>query len=178
MSRVGKKPIEIPTGVKVEIDEAKIKISGSKGELFQKLHPAIKVNLKENLLIVSRTQESKFHKSLHGLFRALLQNLVKGVTQGFSKELEIVGIGYKAELSGKNLSLVLGFSHPILFSPPPGIKLEVLSPTRIAVSGIDKQLVGEVAAKIRSFRPPEPYKGKGIKYAGEKVRKKAGKTAV
>jgi large subunit ribosomal protein L6 len=177
LSRVGKNPILVPSGVKVEIDNNEVTVSGPKGELKREVHPSLKVETSENRIFVSRSSNSKFHKSLHGLSRALIANMVEGVIHGYKKALEIQGIGYKAELIGKKLNLSLGFSHPILFSPPEGIKIDLQSPSKIMVSGMDKELVGLVAAKIRSFRPPEPYKGKGIRYEGEVVRKKAGKTA-
>ena len=177
MSRVGKNPIPIPSGVKVKIDQNEVTVSGPKGELKREIHPSLKLEASEDKIMVFRSSDSKFHKSLHGLARALIANMVEGVTQGYRKALEMQGIGYKAELMGKKLNLSLGFSHPILFSPPEGIKIDLEGPTKIMVSGTDKELVGLVAAKIRSFRPPEPYKGKGIRYGGEFVRKKAGKTA-
>jgi large subunit ribosomal protein L6 len=177
LSRVGKNPILVPSGVKVKIDNNEITVSGPKGELKREVHPSLKVETSENRILVLRFSNSKFHKSLHGLSRALIANMVEGVIHGFKKALEIQGIGYKAELIGKKLNLSLGLSHPILFSPPEGIKIDLESPSKIVVSGMDKELVGLVAAKIRSFRPPEPYKGKGIRYEGEVVRKKAGKTA-
>ena len=177
MSRVGKKPIPIPSGVKVKIEENEITVNGPKGELRGKLHPSMMVESDQDNLVVKRPSDNKFHKSLHGLTRSLIANMVRGVVSEYEKSLEIQGIGYKAELLGRKLNLSLGFSHPILFSPPEGIKIELGGPNNIKVSGIDKQLVGLVAAKIRSFRPPEPYKGKGIRYKGEIVRKKAGKTA-
>ncbi len=177
MSRIGKNPISVPPGVKVEISGSELKLSGPKGTLNKKLHPLMRISLEEGNIWVKRNSESKLDKSLHGLTRTLVNNMVKGVTQGFDKSLAIVGVGYKAELVGKKLSLSIGYSHPILFKPPEEIKFTVENPTRILVSGVDKELVGQVAAKIRSFRPPEPYKGKGIRYETEVVRKKAGKTA-
>lgn len=177
MSRVGKKPIPIPAGVKVEIKDDHIKVTGPKGELSRSIHPSMVVKQDQDALVVKRPSDSKFHRSLHGLTRSLVVNMVDGVTSEYEKSLEIQGIGYKAELRGKKLRLSLGLSHPVLFSPPEGIKIEVDGPNKMKISGIDKQLVGVVAAKIRSFRPPEPYKGKGIRYEGEMVRKKAGKTA-
>jgi large subunit ribosomal protein L6 len=177
MSRVGKKAIAIPSGVEVKIDQGEIYVSGPKGELKREIHPSLKVEASKDEILVVRSSNSKFHKSLHGLSRALIANMVDGVTTGYRKTLEIQGIGYKAELIGKKLNLSLGFSHPILFSPPEEIKIDLNGPNKIAVSGIDKELVGSVAAKIRSFRPPEPYKGKGVRYEGEFVRKKAGKAA-
>lgn len=152
-------------------------MTGPKGELSQMIHPSMTVELAGNELVVNRPSEAKFHKSLHGLTRSLIANMVIGVTTGYEKSLEIQGVGYKAVLAGKKLNLSLGLSHPVLLSLPEGIKVELNGPSKIKVSGIDKQLVGLVAAKIRSFRPPEPYKGKGIRYEGEIVRKKAGKTA-
>lgn len=177
MSRVGKKPVPIPGEVSAKIEGSRITVTGPKGELSQMIHPSMTVELAGNELVVNRPSEAKFHKSLHGLTRSLIANMVTGVTSGYEKSLEIRGIGYKAVLAGKKLNLSLGLSHPVLLSLPEGIKVELDGPNKIKVSGIDKQLVGLVAAKIRSFRPPEPYKGKGIRYEGEIVRKKAGKTA-
>lgn len=177
MSRIGKKPIPIPKGVNVEKANGVLKVSGPKGELSTKVHPRIEVEITTDSVLVKRKSDSRMDKALHGLWRSLINNMIIGVSQGYSKKLEIVGIGYRAELKGKALVLYLGYSHPIIFIPPDGIKLEVPQPTSIIVSGIDKQLVGQVAAKIRSFRPPEPYKGKGIRYEGEVIRMKAGKAA-
>ena len=177
MSRVGKKPVPIPGEVSAKIEGSRITVTGPKGELSQMIHPSMTVELAGNELLVNRPSETKFHKSLHGLTRSLIANMVIGVTTGYEKSLEIQGVGYKAVLAGKKLNLSLGLSHPVLLSLPEGIKVELNGPNKIKVSGIDKQLVGLVAAKIRSFRPPEPYKGKGIRYEGEIVRKKAGKTA-
>jgi large subunit ribosomal protein L6 len=177
MSRVGRKPVPIPGEVSVKIEGSRITVTGPKGELSQTTHPSMKVELAEGELVVSRPSDIKFHKSLHGLTRSLIANMVTGVTSGYEKSLEIQGIGYKAVLSGKKLQLSLGLSHPVLLSLPDGIGVKLDGPSKIRISGIDKQLVGQVAAKIRSFRPPEPYKGKGIRYEGEMVRKKAGKTA-
>jgi large subunit ribosomal protein L6 len=177
MSRTGKKPIPIPSGVKVDINEKQVTISGPKGELKRKIHPSLTVELDQDKLVVKRPSDSKFHKSLHGVTRSMIANMVIGVTSEYQKSLEIQGIGYKAELQGKKLNLFLGYSHPILFSPPPGLNIQLEGTNRIKVSGVDKELVGLVAAKIRSYRPPEPYKQKGIRYQGEIVRKKAGKTA-
>ncbi len=177
MSRVGKKPVPIPGEVSAKIEGSRITVTGPKGELSQMIHPSMTVELAGNELVVNRPSETKFHKSLHGLTRSLIANMVIGVTTGYEKSLEIQGVGYKAVLAGKKLNLSLGLSHPVLLSLPEGIKVELNGPSKIKVSGIDKQLVGLVAAKIRSFRPPEPYKGKGIRYEGEIVRKKAGKTA-
>lgn len=177
MSRIGKKPITVPQGVTVTINDNEIKVKGPKGELGMNIHPNISVSYKDNVIEVTRPNDQKENRSLHGLTRALIQNMIKGVTEEYKKILDIVGVGYKAELKGNNLLLSMGYSHPIYFIPPAGIKLETPSPTQIVVSGIDKQLVGQVAAKIRSFRKPEPYKGKGIKYSTEIIRRKAGKTA-
>jgi large subunit ribosomal protein L6 len=177
LSRVGKNPITLPPEVKLEIKGDEVAVQGPKGKLSRRLHPSIKLEQKEGKLVLTRPSDSKFHKSLHGLSRALVANMVKGVTQGFQRMLEIQGIGYKAEMKGKDMVLSLGFSHPILFTSPPGIELKLEDPTKIIVSGADKELVGLVAEKIRSFYPPEPYQGKGVRYRGERVRRKAGKTA-
>ena len=177
MSRVGKKPIDITGGVKIQKTAQEVSVKGPKGELSARVHDDIGFEIKDNQVFLTRKSDAKEIRSLHGLWRALMQNMVKGVTEGYARKLELVGVGYKAELKGKKLQVALGFSHPILFSPPDSIKIEVPTPTSIVVSGIDKQLVGQVAAKIRSFRPPEPYKGKGVKYEGEHIRRKAGKAA-
>ena len=177
MSRTGKKPILIPSGVKVEMKDNLVTVTGPKGELKRNIHPSITMELDQDNVVVKRPSDSKFHKSLHGVTRTMIANMVSGVTSEYRKALEIQGIGYKAELLGKKLSLALGYSHPIVFVPPPGLVIQLDGPTKIKVSGVDKELVGLVAAKIRSFRPPEPYKQKGIRYEGEIVRKKAGKTA-
>ena len=177
MSRVGRKPISVPQGVKVQKAGQSITVAGPKGELQALVHPDITVEVKDNIVTVTRATDQKLHRALHGLWRANIQNMVKGVIGGYSKKLELVGVGYRAEMKGKKLQLLLGFSHPILFAPPNGIKVEAPTQTNITISGIDKQLVGQVAAKIRSFRPPEPYKGKGVKYEGEYIRRKAGKAA-
>lgn len=177
MSRIGRKPVPILKGVRVEQSNGTVKVKGPKGELTATVHPDVSVELKENELLVTTSVEDKQHRALHGLWRAVLNNMVRGVAEGYLKRLEIVGVGYRAEMRGPKLQLQLGYSHPILFSPPEGIKIETPAPTNIVVGGIDRQLVGQVAAKIRSFRPPEPYKGKGIKYEGEYIRRKAGKAA-
>lgn len=177
MSRIGKKPIEIPKGVTINLDGHLVKVKGPKGELFRTIHPAIKTEMIEGELVVTRPNDLKETRALHGLTRALIQNMIVGVTESYKKTLDIVGVGYKAELKGKNLLLNIGYSHPIYFVPPEEIKLEVPTPTQIIISGNDKELVGLVAAKIRSFRKPEPYKGKGIKYSDEHIIRKAGKTA-
>lgn len=177
MSRIGKKPIEIPKGVTISQNGNVIKVKGPKGELESNFHSNISVELKENELVVTRPDDSKENKALHGLTRALLQNMVEGVVNAYSKTLDIVGVGYRAELKGKNILLNMGYSHPVYFVPPDGVSLQTPAPTQIVVSGIDKQLVGLVAAKIRAVRKPEPYKGKGIKYSNEQIQRKAGKTA-
>lgn len=176
MSRVGKKPINI-SDVTVKISENTISVKGKLGELHMNVHPSIKLQVNDNELVVLRQNDEKENRALHGLTRALIQNMINGVVSGYSKVLDIVGVGYKAELKGNGILLSVGYSHPIYFEAPAEIKLEVPTPTQIKVSGIDKELVGLVAAKIRSFRPPEPYKGKGIKYSNEVIIRKAGKTA-
>ncbi|MCH8018258.1 50S ribosomal protein L6 [candidate division KSB1 bacterium] len=177
MSRVGKNPIGLPEGVEVKINKGTVEVTGPKGNLSGEVNQDIKLDIKDGQLTVSRPNDSKYYKSLHGLYRSLLNNMVEGVTKGFEKKLEIVGVGYKAEMSKGRLNLQLGYSHSIVFLPPEGVEVVVADPTNISVRGIDKHLVGQVAAKIRSFRPPEPYKGKGIKYVDEYIRRKAGKTA-
>ena len=177
MSRVGRKPISIVKGVTVSQKDGKVVVKGPKGELSATVHPEITVEIKPTEVHVSRHADDGAHRALHGLWRALIQNMINGVTQGYSQKLEIVGVGYRAEMKGKKLQLMLGYSHPILFGPPDGVNIEAPTQTSVLVTGIDKQLVGLVAAKIRSFRPPEPYKGKGVKYEGEYIRRKAGKAA-
>ncbi|MEX1140539.1 MAG: 50S ribosomal protein L6 [Bacteroidota bacterium] len=177
MSRVGRKPIQIPKGVTVAFKDGIVNVKGPHGELSANVHKNIMVEVKDSDVILARKNDEKQNRALHGLWRALAQNMVAGVSTGFSKKLEIVGVGYRAEMKGKKLQLLLGFSHPILFAPPEGIKIETPTQTTITISGIDKQLVGLVASKVRSFRPPEPYKGKGVKYEGEYIRRKAGKAA-
>jgi large subunit ribosomal protein L6 len=177
MSRIGKKPIPLNKGIKISKSGNEYEVSGPKGKLSVKVDGDIDVNFNANEITVTRKNELKKNKALHGLYRALLQNMVSGVTEGFSKKLELQGIGYRAEMKGKSLVLQLGYSHPIVFNPPVEINIEVPATNSIIISGIDKQLVGLIAAKIRTFRPPEPYKGKGIRYEKEVVRRKAGKTA-
>lgn len=177
MSRVGRKPITIPKGVSVTKSENVIKVKGPKGELQTAVHNNMRVEIKDGELTVQRPDDLKLNKSLHGLTRALIQNMINGVTQPYQKTLDIVGVGYKAEQKGENVLINIGYSHPIFFMPPSGITLQVPTPNQIVVSGIDKQLVGMISAKIRSFRKPEPYKGKGIKYSDEQIVRKAGKTA-
>ncbi len=176
MSRIGRTPITIPAGVTVKVAEDNlVSVKGPKGELSRKINQDMKVTVEGNTVTVERPSDDKTHRSLHGLSRTLINNMVVGVTEGFSKNLEINGVGYRAQKQGKNLNLSLGFSHPVVVEPPAGISFEVPSANAITVSGIDKELVGAVAAKIRSYREPEPYKGKGIKYAGEHIRRKEGK---
>ena len=175
MSRIGRLPIAVPSGVDVTIDGRQLTVKGPKGTLSRELHPDMTVSRDEGNLVVTRPTEQKTHKQLHGLTRTLVNNMVVGVTDGYRKGLEITGVGYRAALNGKKLTLNLGYSHPIEIDPPEGISFEVENPTRLAVLGIDKELVGQIAAQVRSTRKPEPYKGKGVRYAGEKIRRKAGK---
>ena len=177
MSRIGRKPIEIPKGVTVTVKDRMVTVKGPKGELIEKMHPDITADVKDQQVSVTRKGEDGKVRALHGLWRALIQNMITGVTLGYSRKLEIVGVGYRAEMKGTRLNLQLGYSHPILFAAPEGIKIEAPTQTSIIISGVHKQLVGLVAAKIRSLRPPEPYKGKGVKYEGEYIRRKAGKAA-
>jgi len=175
MSRIGRLPITVPSGVDVTIDGRNVTVTGPKGTLSRSLHPDITVSREDGMLVVTRPTEQKTHKQLHGLTRTLVNNMVVGVTDGYRKGLEITGVGYRATLNGKKLTLNLGYSHPIEIDPPDGISFEVENPTRLAVVGIDKELVGQIAAKVRATRKPEPYKGKGVRYAGEYIRRKAGK---
>ncbi len=177
MSRVGKAPIPIPQGVEININDGVISAKGPKGELFVNVSTELEYSLENSEITVTRPSDSKEHRSIHGLFRSLVANIVDGVSKGFEKKLEIVGVGYRAEMKGNKLLLNVGFSHPIIVLPPEGIEFSVEGNNQFTVKGIDKQLVGQMSAKIRSLRPPEPYKGKGIRYAGEQVRRKAGKTA-
>lgn len=176
MSRIGNKPIAIPQGVDVKLDGHTLTVKGPKGTLTRTLSNEMNIAMENGEITVSRPSEVKKHKSLHGLTRTLIFNMIEGVTTGYSKSLEIVGVGYRAQMKGKNLNLTLGFSHPVEIEPPAGISFETPAPTKIVVSGIDKEVVGQVAAEIRGWRKPEPYKGKGIRYEGEYVRRKAGKT--
>ena len=176
MSRIGRLPIQIPDKVSVEVQDQAVTVKGPKGTLSMSAHPAINVQVKDQQVLCARPSDEKFHKALHGLTRSLIANMVEGVTKGFERKLELVGVGYRASLLGKNVNIALGYSHPILYPVPAGIKIDIKDQTQLTVSGIDKQLVGAVAAKLRSFRPPEPYKGKGVKYAEERIRRKAGKT--
>ncbi len=175
MSRIGRLPIAIPATVDVTIDGRNVTVSGPKGTLSRSLHPDITVSRENGSLVVTRPTEQKTHKQLHGLTRTLVSNMVVGVTDGYRKGLEITGVGYRAALSGRKLTLNLGYSHPIEIDPPEGISFELENPTRLAVVGIDKELVGQIAARVRSTRKPEPYKGKGVRYAGDQIRRKAGK---
>jgi large subunit ribosomal protein L6 len=177
MSRIGNKPVEIPKGVDVSLKGTAIQVKGPKGTLSRDLHPEMKVKLEDGVVTVARPTEAQRHKALHGLTRSLVANMVEGVTDGFSKKLEIQGVGYRVQKKGKGLTFHLGFSHPVDYAAPQGIELDAPTQTEVVVSGPDKQLVGQVAAEIRAIRPPEPYKGKGVRYAGEQVRRKAGKTA-
>jgi large subunit ribosomal protein L6 len=176
MSRIGRSPITIPAGVDVDIDGPTVTVKGPKGELSRTLPGAIRARIDEGTLLVERPNDERQQRSLHGLSRTLVNNMVVGVTAGFRKELEIVGVGYRAELQPQGLRLALGYSHPVFVQAPEGIAFEVPVPTRVVVTGIDKEQVGQVAANIRSIRKPEPYKGKGVRYAGEKIIRKAGKT--
>ncbi len=175
MSRIGKLPVAIPAGVKVSLDGNTMTVVGPKGTLSQDLHERMTIAVETDQINVTRPTDSKQDGALHGLTRALINNMVVGVTTGFQKDLEINGVGYRAEISGKKLTLSLGYSHPVVYELPEGITAEVEKQTKISIKGIDKQLVGSAAAKIRSFRKPEPYKGKGIKYADEQIVRKAGK---
>lgn len=177
MSRIGKMPVEVPKGVDVKYAGGTLTVKGSKGQLTLDPHPEMKVTVDGTEIRVERPSDEKEHRSLHGLTRSLIANMVEGVTKGFSKTLEIIGVGYRADLKGKGITLALGFSHTIEYTPADGVTIECPNQTTMIVSGADKQKVGQVAAEIRSFRPPEPYKGKGIRYKGEHVRRKAGKTA-
>jgi large subunit ribosomal protein L6 len=177
VSRIGKKIVIIPNGVTVTLKDGIFKAKGPKGELEMKVHPAMTVNIVNEELTVVRPDDTKQNKALHGLTRALIQNIIDGITVGYSKTLDFVGVGYRTEMKGQNILINIGFSHPIYFLPPEGITFATPVPTQIVISGTDKQLVGLVAAKIRSIRPPEPYKGKGIKYSDEQIIRKAGKTA-
>ncbi len=177
MSRIGKLPVRIPSGVSVHIDSGNVvTVKGPKGELKAELHPEMILEQTADEVLVKRPSDDKRHRELHGLTRSLLANMVHGVTQGYEKALEIKGVGYRAALQGKNLVLNIGYSHPVELTPPPGVEVEVPAPTKIVVKGIDKQVVGEFAARIRAVRKPEPYLGKGIKYVDEVIRRKAGKS--
>ena len=175
MSRIGKKVVVIPKEVKIEVREGIVFVEGPKGKLNRKLSERVSVEIKDGQLLVKRVSDTKIDKSMHGLFRALIVNMIKGVTEGYLKELEIQGVGFKAAVAGDKLNMSLGFSHPVNFTIPAGIKIETPKPTQLVIRGIDKELIGEVATEIRSIYPPEPYKGKGIRFVGEHVKKKVGK---
>jgi large subunit ribosomal protein L6 len=175
MSRIGKRPIPVPNGVTVNVDGSAITVKGPKGELSRKLHPEMQVQLENGTVTVNRPSDEERHRALHGLTRSLIANMVEGVTQGYKKQLEITGVGYKAEVKPFGLQLALGYSHPVEYRAPAGIKLTAPQPTAVVIEGADKEKVGQVAAEIRALRKPEPYKGKGVKYQGEQVRRKAGK---
>jgi large subunit ribosomal protein L6 len=177
MSRIGNKPIEIPAGVTVDVGPGRVTVNGPKGELSQVIDRAMEVKVEDGIVTVSRPTDRGEHRALHGLTRSLIQNMVTGVTDGYEKRLQITGVGYRARAAGKGLELSLGFSHPVSVDAPEGIDFEVPQPTEIVVRGIDKQQVGEIAAQIRRHRPPEPYKGKGVRYADEQIRRKVGKRA-
>jgi large subunit ribosomal protein L6 len=175
VSRIGKKPISLPAGVKVTVDGNIVTVQGPKGTLAQTLPEGITITEEDNQVVVQRANDNKQQRAFHGLSRALIANMVEGVTNGFEKKLELVGVGYRAQMQGKKLVISIGFSHPVEIDAPEGIEFEVPAPTRITIKGIDKQLVGNTAAHIRAIRKPEPYKGKGIKYENEHIRRKAGK---
>lgn len=177
MSRVGRKILEIPAGVTVTVNGTELFVKGPKGELRQNVHPDMKININENILTVERPSDDKNHRALHGTTRAIIGNMVEGVTKGYERSLDLVGVGYRAQKQGNKLVLAVGYSHPVEIVPEPGIELEVPAQTKIIVKGINKERVGAVAANIRAVRPPEPYKGKGIRYTDEVVRRKEGKTA-
>jgi large subunit ribosomal protein L6 len=177
MSRIGRQPVTIPDGVSVDVKPDAVTVKGPKGELSQHVSREMKVSVDDGTLTVERPTDRGEHRALHGLTRSLIANMVEGVTDGFERRLEIQGVGYRAQLKGKALELALGYSHPVSMPAPEGIEFEVPQPTEVVVRGIDKQLVGETAARVRKSRPPEPYKGKGIRYAGEQVTRKVGKRA-
>jgi large subunit ribosomal protein L6 len=178
MSRIGRRAIKVPAGVSVTVERSRVKIKGPRGEIEREFHPAMAIVHESGEIRVRRPSDRRDHRSLHGLTGALLANMVAGVVKGFEKKLEIVGVGYRAEPAGKALRFHLGLSHPVIYQPPEGVSLAAESPTLVKVWGVDKEKVGQAAAEIRSLRPPEPYKGKGIKYQGEQIRRKAGKTAI
>lgn len=176
MSRIGKKPIEIPSGVEINIDGTLVSVKGPKGQLTKTFHKEVILRKEDNQLVVERPSDNKLHRSLHGTTRSIISNMVEGVTKGYEKTLELVGVGYRAAKSGNKVTLSVGYSHPVEFVPEEGIELDVPAQNKVVVKGIDKERVGAVAAKIRSIREPEPYKGKGIKYENERIRRKEGKT--
>ncbi|HCP06981.1 MAG: 50S ribosomal protein L6 [Synergistales bacterium 58_81] len=175
MSRIGRKLIDIPSGVSLSVDGGKVKVKGPKGELSVDLVPGIDISVEDSAIKVTRQSDDKKTRAYHGMMRALVNNLVQGVSSGFERQLEIVGVGWRAQMQGKTLVMNLGFSHPVEYTPPEGVEITTDGPTKITVKGIDKQAVGHTAAVIRGFRPPEPYKGKGIRYVGEHIIRKAGK---
>ena len=177
MSRIGNKPVEVPAGVTISITPGNVSVNGPKGELHQHVNPDMEIKQEESTLTVARPTNRSEHRALHGLTRSLIANMIEGVTNGYEKRLLITGVGYRAKQQGKGLELSLGFSHPVNFVAPEGIEFELPQPTEIVIRGIDKQLVGETAARIRRYRPPEPYKGKGVRYSDEHVRRKVGKRA-
>jgi large subunit ribosomal protein L6 len=177
MSRIGKEPVRIPDGVQVSLHEGLLTVTGPRGTLTRQVHPDITVSIGDGEVRVTRSDDEREHRALHGLYRSLIANMVTGVTEGYRRNLEIVGVGYRAAATGSGITLQVGYSHPVEIQAPEGITFDVASPTRLSVSGADKQLVGQVAADIRAVRRPEPYKGKGIRYAGEQVRRKSGKAA-
>jgi large subunit ribosomal protein L6 len=177
MSRIGRLPIDVPASVDVKVDPGLVTVKGPKGELSQRISSDLSIEREDSQLLVKRPSNRKDHRALHGLTRSLINNMVMGVTEGYEKRLEIQGVGYRAQLRGNGLELAVGYSHPVRIDAPPGIEFEVPLPTQVIVRGIDKQAVGEIAAQIRKVRPPEPYKGKGIRYAGEQVSRKVGKRA-
>ena len=176
MSRIGRMPIAIPAGVTVEVNGNKVTAKGPKGELTQEMHPDMIIEVEGNEVLVKRPSEDKLHKSLHGLTRTLVHNMIVGVSEGYKKELDVVGVGYRVAMEGKKLVMNIGFSHTVDVEPVDGITIEAPAPKKIVISGLDKQLVGQFAADVRKKRPPEPYKGKGIRYTGEVIRRKEGKT--
>ncbi|HNX81233.1 MAG TPA: 50S ribosomal protein L6 [Candidatus Omnitrophota bacterium] len=175
MSRIGMKAVAVPQGVKIECKNGQVYVEGTKGKLNRSLSDRVKVEVKDNQLFVTRVADSKLDRSMHGLTRALILNMIVGVSKGYVKEMEIIGVGFKAAVQGNKLNMALGFSHPVNFEIPQGIKIETPKPTLLIISGIDKEKVGQVAAEIRAIYPPEPYKGKGIRFVGEQVKKKVGK---
>lgn len=176
MSRIGKQPIDIPAGVDVKVDGNVVTVKGPKGELVKELHRDMQISIEDNKVLVTRPSDEKAHRSLHGLTRTLVNNMVLGVTKGFEKELELIGVGYRAAKQGTKLVLTVGYSHPVEMQPKDGLEIDVPAANKVIVKGIDKEAVGAFAAKVRSVREPEPYKGKGIKYANEVIRRKVGKT--
>jgi large subunit ribosomal protein L6 len=176
MSRIGKKPVTVPQGVTLDLKGSEVAVKGPKGELRRQLHPEMQLALANGIFTVTRPSEEQKHKALHGLTRTLVQNMIDGVSKGFTKTLEIQGVGYKAEAKPYGVNLVVGFSHPVKYEAPKGIKISVENNTTVKIEGADKEKVGQVAAELRAVRPPEPYKGKGVRYQGEQIRRKAGKT--